>query len=216
VRPLIWVGGLLIVGCDDRAGVLYGPGGTEALRTALYRVGTRDGRPELAILLSNGEIGCAIPDFGASEAYESLLVAACREGARHVVLLAYDVDGEWSGTYPGRDGADGMAPEEHPREVRATYYAVTEAFLYTLDGLDRGYLAFEDQLAQVGDGGELTIELGGGGLSGTFGFPEGLAGEFAAQACVGPTSLLDTVIADPAHYCRLPFGLPETGSRRTR
>jgi hypothetical protein len=199
-------------------GTLYSPDGTDELRTASYRVGIRDGAPELVILLSNGVLGCGFPfeseTAAQAEAVEGMVAAACREGARHVALRLYDRDARFTGSFPGLSGADGRALETLPRVSAGAYYAVEEAFLIEIDGLDRGYAASEDlYLPELGDGGRVEItstavnpaagEVGAETLSGWFDFPdERVSGEFRAERCIGDTSLIDAVTAQTDHFCQ--------------
>ena len=207
-----------MLACSD-PGTLYSSEGPEPLRTAVYRVGLRNGSPELAIILSNGEFTCGWPAFAdtnaQAEAIEALLAAGCREGARHVAIRAYDRTGGWTGTFPGRSGGSyEELTEEQPRLANGSFYTVEEAFLVEIDGLDRGYAASEDlYLPDMGDGG--TVELtptgpapatdgtGPDRLRGWFDFPiEGISGEFVAERCTGDTSLVDVVTAQTDFYCQ--------------
>src|SRR5689334_22274339 len=106
----------LAVGCAEPPGVLVGPDGIERLRTASYRI---TGEGELAILLSNDAIPCDLPDPDDDAGYASLLVAACREDARHAVLVAYDHRGRWEGSFPGFSDGSGV-PD---RGAAGWYYA---------------------------------------------------------------------------------------------
>lgn len=206
------------VACSE-PGVLYSPEGTEPLRTAAYRVGLRGGEPELVVLLSNGEFTCGWPAFtdtnDQAEAIEGLLAAACREGAQHVSIRAYDRTARWSGSFPGRSGGSfGDLTEDQPRLSSGSFYAVEEAFLVQVDGLDRGYAASEElYFPEMGDGGTVELEplgpgpgKGGTGpdrLRGWFDFPvQGISGEFLAEQCTGDTSLIDVVTAQTDHYCQ--------------
>ncbi|MEQ1507548.1 MAG: hypothetical protein ABMB14_35285 [Myxococcota bacterium] len=192
-------------------GTMWSPQGTTALRTALYRVAVRDGAPELVIALSNGELDCALPTStdtaDQAEAIEALLAAACREGAQHLALHAYDVDEAWTGTFVGRTGAEAseLGPLA-PRLARAAYYTVEEAFLIEIDGLARGYAASEDlYLPDFGNDGLLDLDGpdDDGRLRGAFTFPdEALSGRFRAERCDGDTSLLDVIAAQPVHFCQ--------------
>lgn len=200
-------------------GTLYSPAGTETLRTALYRVGVRDGAPELVILLSNGTIGCGLPAFtdtaAQAEAVEGLLAAACREGAQHVALHAYDQAGLWSGDFPGKTWATyGDLTDDQPRLSSGAFYTVEEAFLIEIDGLERGYAASEDlYIPDMGDGGNVQLTpvgtdatggaVGPDRLRGWFDFPlDGVSGEFLAERCTGDTSLIDVVTAQTDHFCQ--------------
>ena len=195
-------------------GTLYTPDGPEMLRTASYRVGLRDGEPEMVLLLSNGHFTCGWPSFSDTEtqamAIAALLAAACREGARHVSLRAWDRTLSWDGVFPGRSNVPSDAlSDEIPRLATGSFYAVEEAFLVEIDGLARGYAASEEiYYPHMGDGG--TVELSPAGttrdgterMRGWFAFPEeGISGEFLAERCVGDTSLLDVVTAQTDHYC---------------
>lgn len=200
---------VLLGGCGP-AGTLVTPDGIEPLRTMMYRVGIRDGAPELALVLSNGDLDCGLPAFfsdtnAQAEALEALLAAACREGARHVAIHLYQLDDRWLGAFEGDDDASAdLLSSTVPRVGRGAYYGVDEAFLVEVDGLYRGYTASEDTwLPELGDG-EIVIDDDADDLlTGWFSFPdEGLSGEFAATRCSGDTSLLDILAAQPVHYCR--------------
>jgi hypothetical protein len=208
-------------------GTLWGPLGQTEVRTALYRIGVRDQRPELSLLVSNGAFDCAMPSPGPGEdapemalAEEARYAAGCRESAQHVALRLYDLHaaraGAWTGTFAGRSGADGRdLALDAPRLATASYYGVEEAVLISLDGLGRGYLAVQDVLLSgFGDGGEVWLEplepLGGtagapGDLRGWFSFPsEQIEGRFVARPCGPDASQLEALVADPVQLCRGP------------
>ncbi len=199
---------LLAMGCAT-PGVLQTPDGITEIRTARYRIGVRDGLPEIVVLLSNGYFECGIPRYDDAAAQEAALTslgaAACREGAKHVALHLYRREDGWTGGYPGlTDASAEDLDEDHPRLARAAYYGVDEAFLVELDGLIRGYAAAKSTLLDgLGTGGLVQIDADTGDrLDGWFQFPdEGLAGEFRAERCTGDTSLIDVVTTAPTFYC---------------
>lgn len=200
-----------LCGCGGGPGLLIDGSGLWPLRTARYRIGIRDGAPELALVLSNGDFACGLPSFPSdperqARETEALLAAACREGARHASLRLYQRDEDWVGAFVGADHAEAAdLTSERPRLARAAYYGVDEAVLIEFDGLTRGYAALEEiWLPVLGDGGEVRIEeKTGSALRGWFSFPdEDLSGEFEATRCAGDTSLIDVIAAAPVHFCQ--------------
>ncbi len=191
-------------------GTLVGPGGTVELRTAIYAVGVTDGAPELKMLLSNGLFECGIPKLSDETeqdlALQGIFAAACREGAQHTSLHLYQGESTaWAGTFQGKTyaSADDLTPER-ARLARGAYHSIEEAFLVELDGLVRGYaVAEEEVLPDLGDGGEVTLDLDEGDrLLGRFSFPdEGVSGEFRATRCGGDTSLLEALTTLPSPLC---------------
>ena len=191
----------LSLACSD-PGWIRGPVGGMPARTATYRIGVRDNRPELLLLLSTSLYeSCSLPNIADPEAdaglRESVLLATCREGAQHVLIQAYSEDDGWAGTYTSDTSA---RPRDigitTSRYVRGRYYGVEEAFLVRFDELIQGYAATRaTSLSPLPDGGVVTLEETGGGLRGTFDFGE-VAGEFDAEPCIGDTSLLDRVDED--------------------
>jgi hypothetical protein len=194
--------------CRD-PGTIWSPMGTTPLRTALYRVGPRQGLDELVLLLSNGELTCGLPGLtdaeAQSDAIEVLYTAACREGAQHVVLRLYSWDGDWLGQFPGAASASPDLLSSARREVAGgSFYAVQEAILVNVEGLGRYYAAAESlYLPDLGEGGEIMVEkMDEQALTGWFSFPDDeLSGEFRAERCEGDTSLLDVVEPDLVHFC---------------
>ncbi|MEZ4240049.1 MAG: hypothetical protein R3F59_28655 [Myxococcota bacterium] len=166
-------------------GTLWGPEGRTELLTARYVLGAEDGQPALTILLSNGLFACSAPTWGADGVggdLEAAEAAGCREGAQHLVLRVSDPDRRWEGTFGGG-------------RVTGAYYAVREAVLADLHGLDRTYLAIDDLLVpELGPGtvtldpalgpADLSCDEGVGRLRGELAFPEdGLSGRFVAEPC---------------------------------
>jgi hypothetical protein len=198
----------LLPACSD-PGIIWSPSGTTPLRTALYRVGPRQGLDELVMLLSNGELTCGLPGLtdleAQSDATAVLYTAACREGAQHVVLRLYSWDGEWTGNFPGSDSASPeMLSAAEQQVAGGSFYAVEEAVLVEVEGLGRFYAAEESvYLPQLGDSGQVMVEkMDERGLTGWFSFPdEALSGEFQAERCEGDTSLPDVVSPDLVHFC---------------
>ncbi len=194
---------MLLLACAAPPGTLATPEGEEPLRTALFRLHELEGGVvELSVLLSNGHLGCALA--ADAEGLEAQITAACREGASHVALRAYDLDERFRGTFRGSTGVrpDETTPTD-PRLVRATWYAVVEAFLVDLDGLGRTYAASEYAFEPVfGSGGAADFDLRGEALVGSFTFPvDDIHGEFRAERCVGDTSLIDLLTVYPVALC---------------
>ncbi|MBX2801663.1 MAG: hypothetical protein KTR31_28555 [Myxococcales bacterium] len=208
---------LLFLAASCRSpGTVVGPLGHLTVRTALFRPGLQDGRPELFVFLSNGEFPCGLPDFddpqAQARAMERLAVATCREGAQHVSLTLFARQPEWTGVFVGSDDASVVGPTATVSQVaRGRYLGVEEAYLSDLDGLVRGYTPQSvTTLDPLGDGGEVVLEPGSSGrLSGTFRFPDseggvGVYGTFEASACDPDrvdASLLDSVQAAPLSVC---------------
>jgi hypothetical protein len=189
--------------------MIWSPSGPAPLRTALYRLGPRQGLDELVLLLSNGELSCGLPGLtdleAQSDATEVLYTAACREGAQHVVLRLYSWEGEWLGQFPGSDAASAEMLSSAQRHVAGgSFYAVEEAILVEVDGLGRFYAAEESvYVPELGDGGQVMVDkMDDRALTGWFSFPDDdLSGEFRAERCEGDTSLLDVVSPDLVHFC---------------
>jgi hypothetical protein len=190
-----------LAGCADRPGVLVGPYGAEELRTARYTETVKAGVPELIVLLSNDDLPCELP-APIDDAFVDLLVAACREDARHTVLVAYDLDGDWSGRFTGVDdaGPDDVSADR-PRATRAWYQAILEASLSTVTGLDRGYQVLEQDQRSLGDGGWAELEPDDGVLRGSFAFPQ-VSADFVAERCDAGSSNLLVLAGDPVAYCQ--------------
>ncbi|MCB9684831.1 MAG: hypothetical protein H6738_14480 [Alphaproteobacteria bacterium] len=192
----------LLLACATGPGTIGSPLGAVELRTASYRIATTDAGTEAVILLSNGDLPCELPVDEVE--VQRVGTAACREGARHLVLRAYAEDGVYVGEFGGRSHlrVDETTAEE-PRLVGASWYAVIEAALVDLDGLGRAYMATDDELlADFGSGGELSLVEEDGALVGSFSFPvEDLTGTFEATACEGGSSLLDLLALYPVALC---------------
>jgi len=199
---------ILLAGCAY-PGSLVAPDGATVLQTARYRVGIRDGAPELVVVLSNSQLGCGLPLLPDEEAQEhaldALMAAACREDAQHASVTLYRRDEGWEGTYAGRDDAAvSDLDAEQPRIARGAYFGVEEAFLVGLRGLTRAYSSAESVLLpHLGDGGEVVIDRDRGGLlTGRLDFPrDGVHAEFRAEVCPGDTSLLDLIATEPTISC---------------
>lgn len=193
----------LLLACATGPGTIGSPLGAVELRTASYRVSETDAGTEAVILLSNGDLPCDLPVDDVVEA-QRVATAACREGARHLVLRVYAEDGVYVGDFGGRSHLRiDETTDEEPRLVGASWYAVLEAALVDLEGLGRAYMATSDELlSDFGSGGELSLVEEDGALTGTFDFPvEELTGTFEATACQGGSSLLDLLALYPVALC---------------
>lgn len=192
----------LLLACVPGPGTVSSPRGEVELRTASYRIAETDAGTEAVVLLSNGDLPCALPTE--ADEISRVATAACREGARHLVLRAYAVDDTYAGSFGGRSHLrNDEVTDEDPRLVVATWYAVIEAALVDLEGLGRTYMATNDELlTDFGSGGSLSLEDGEEGLEGRFEFPvEELSGSFEAERCDGDSSLLDLLAVYPVALC---------------
>lgn len=190
-----------IAGCAP--GELHWRDGHEELRTAWWqRVAFDDGSERVAVALSTSDFPCAFELTGDDPAEIALtelelVTAACREGARHVLLDLWQPAGPVGGEYPGRTvpaGAE-LGDVADPFST-AGYYAVEEAGVLYVDGINRAYAPMEggaDLWPALGDGGTVGIDaLDGERLDGWFSFPEAeISGRFEAQECPEGPTLLD-------------------------
>ncbi len=103
---------LALIACAS--GTLVTPDGRQPIRTALLASDGESG----TLLLSNGDLGCDLPPADDVLASADALFAACREGARHVVVRL--------------DGPDGAQTSP-----QADYIEVLEAAVRSEDGLVR-------------------------------------------------------------------------------
>lgn len=189
----------LFWGCGD-SGWIRGPIGRERLLTGFYRVGVGENRPELLLFLSSSNFdGCSLPDFGddlilTAQANQPTLLALCREGAQHLLVKAYDADGDWTGPFV-------LDPEAAPstvgigttRVASARYYGIRESIRVRFLDVESYIATSSEILNPLPAGGELTLDSSGPGiLTGTYTL-EGVLGEFVATECPGDTKLIDTL-----------------------
>ena len=190
----------LAIGCAD-PGWMRGPLGGTRIRTASWRVGRRDNRDELLLFLSNGVFDdCFLPAFDDQLVQAQLVqptrVAACREGAQHMLFSFYGeaADASWTGTFPYDSTAEprdvGISV---PQFVRGRYYGVEEAYVVQVEGL-RVYASGEAIVSNpmVGEGG-FELEEEAARLFGSFSLEgeDSFSGDFQAERCEGDTSFLD-------------------------
>lgn len=177
--------------------------GHEPLRTAWWqRVAFEDGSERIAVALSTSDFPCALDLTGDDPAEIALtelelVTAACREGARHVLLDLRQPIGAVEGLYPGRT----LLPDDEIGDVTApfasaSYFAVVEAGVLYVDGINRAYAPMEggaELWPFLGDGGQVGVDrLDGERLDGWYSFPQAeVSGRFEAQECPEGPTLLD-------------------------
>lgn len=179
---------------------MRGPIGGDPIRTAFYRVGRAENRPELLLFLSTSWYeGCTLPNLEdpvlQARVGAPALLSTCREGAQHLLITAYEPDGSWTGTFP-------HDPDVDPRDVgislpaaaRARYFGVREAYRLRFNEYLEGYAASDSEnLDPLPEGGLIELEaLGDDQIRGVASL-QGVTSEFVAQACPGDTSLIDTI-----------------------
>lgn len=193
------VASLCLVGCAR--GEVQWADGHDVLRTAWWQRATIDGSVRVQLALSTSEFPCALDLTGDDPAEITrtqidLQTGACREGARHVVVDLWQGSGQPGGLYPGYTGGVASTLAEVDRFASASYYAVDEAGVLYVDGINRAYAPLEggvEYWPALGDGGSVRVEgFDGADLDGWFSFPEaGIAGSFRARECPAGAELLD-------------------------
>lgn len=194
---------LLVGGCAP--GTIHWDTGSDLLRTALF---TRE-QPRTVMFLSTGAFDCDLPTSDdpqqQAEALTRFTTAACREGARHLVLDLWRPEGaDDVGTYEAVE----EPPEwPWPRAVRATGVVIEEARATQSFGLEPTYEPTEvDRWISADDRGEVAIERGGDELVGTFDFRDHARGRFRATLCDQDATLLDLLVTSPIAACSLSSG----------
>jgi len=188
-----------LAGCAGPGEVQW-EGGRAPLRTALWQDRSTDAGDHLVLALSTSEFPCElglVSDDPAEVALQQLELqtAACREGARHLVIDLWRDGGDPTGIYPGFTLGDAATLATIPRFSTAAWFAIEEAGVQYIDGINRSYGPLDGQfevLPNLGTGGEVEIHAADAWIEGELWFPEaGVAADFRAEACEQGPTLLD-------------------------
>jgi hypothetical protein len=190
-----------------RLGTLQTPEGPVPLNTARYLDGERDGVPTRALLLSNGRFACDMPaeadPTAVQDALASFYTAACREGARHLVIRLASRQGDWEGAWSLAEAdAVGEVLAGAERAADASWATVGEAFLVEIPELGAAPVSLEQALIEPLSPGTLRTEGAGDRWSGAL-YAEGigLQATFHAEPCPGAGTLIERMTTAPLGSC---------------
>jgi hypothetical protein len=190
---------VLAAGCSK--GEIQWSSGHAAMRTAWWQAAEVEGGEELTLALSTSDFPCSLEDLYSdveaenSLAHLELQTSTCREGAQHVVIHMFRAGGDPLGQYAGQTFGDAQDLADEARFATASYYAVIEAGVLYVDGINRNYAPMEYgslSFPAAGEGGEVQIDRAEDLVDGEFSFPAvGVSGQFHAEECPAGPTLLD-------------------------
>ncbi len=198
--PPIALSALLALGACTGPGEVQWAGGRAPLRTAFWQERPVEGGIHVVLALSTSEFPCElglISDDPSEVALTQLELhtGACREGARHLVVDLWQRDGEMTGLYPGFTGGGASTLDDLDRFSTAGWFAVEEAGVQYIDGINRSYAPLEGRsvaMPDLGTGGEVRLDGDEAEVSGDLWFPEaGVSADFEAEECPAGPTLLD-------------------------
>ncbi len=197
-RSRTFLGALASLAACSGPGELQWEGGRAPLRTAFWQ---RRDLNNVTLALSTSEFPCALELFGDDPAEIALnqlelQTAACREGARHLVIELWRQEGALPGVYPGRS----TTAMSGARFSTAKWFAVEEAGVLYIDGINRSYSpsgAAWEVVLDGAAGGEVHVSTGRPEVKGDLWLPEiGVSADFHAVECPAGPTLNDDLFDD--------------------